>query len=428
MACRPLPADGRFLQCIGPTPLVPVKLDADGPTIWCKLEFLNPSGSTKDRIARYMLEKAWRLGELPPGGQVVEASSGSTSIALALASAQMGLKFTAVMPEGVTQERVVTIRAYGGEVLFTPKADGVRGSIARAEAFAKESGAYYPKQFENPDNAEAHRVWTGQEILSQVPGGLVHGVVSGVGTGGTIVGLFGAFQEAGCPVTPFAARPVNGTTGLSRPRVLLVLEQGAGRGRRALEAVPRGGARRAGDGERRRRARDPDGAAADPARLPGGPELGAELRGGARGGAPAREGRADRHPLPRPHGALLLDRPGRDADPRPKVRLTMRLSGRLVASSEAEMTSEATSFPPAMAMQPSRSRRDEKQMATGTVKWFNDAKGFGFLTQDGGGEDVFCHFSAIEADGFKSLAEGQKVEFQVKQGPKGLQASNVRPI
>ncbi len=211
--CRPLPADGRFLQAMGPTPLVPVRLDADSPTIWCKLEFLNPSGSTKDRIARYMLEKAWRLGELSPGGEVVEASSGSTSIALALASAQMGVRFSAVMPEGVSDERLLTIRAYGGEVVLTPRAEGVRGSIARAEELARERGAFATRQFENPDNPEAHRVWTGQEVLAQVPGGLVHGVVSGVGTGGTIVGLYQAFLEAGCPVTPFVARPIAGLTG-----------------------------------------------------------------------------------------------------------------------------------------------------------------------------------------------------------------------
>lgn len=208
--CRPLPADGRFLQAIAPTPLVPVRLEAEGPTIWCKLEFLNPSGSTKDRIARYMLEKAWRLGELCPGGEVVEASSGSTSIALALASAQMGLKFTAVMPEGVTGERVLTIRAYGGNVELVPRDSGIRGAIARAEEISRERKAFAPRQFENPDNAEAHRVWTGQEILSQVPGGLVHAVVSGVGTGGTVVGLYQAFAEAGCPVSPFVARPVSG--------------------------------------------------------------------------------------------------------------------------------------------------------------------------------------------------------------------------
>jgi CspA family cold shock protein len=72
--------------------------------------------------------------------------------------------------------------------------------------------------------------------------------------------------------------------------------------------------------------------------------------------------------------------------------------------------------------------KEVQYMATGTVKWFNDAKGFGFITQDGGGEDVFCHHTAIQAEGFRTLAEGQKVEFEVKKGPKGLQAANVRPI
>jgi cysteine synthase A len=209
--CRRLPAEGRFLQQIGPTPLVPVRLGDGEPLVWCKLELLNPSGSTKDRIARYMLEKAWRLGQVASGG-VVEASSGSTSIALALACAQMGLAFTAVMPEGVTAERLITIRAYGGRVDLVPRAAGMHGAVARAEALARETGAFYTRQFENPDNAEAHRVWTGQEVLAQIPGGLVHGVVSGVGTGGTIVGLYQAFAEAGCPVVPFAARPVVGSS------------------------------------------------------------------------------------------------------------------------------------------------------------------------------------------------------------------------
>ena len=211
--CRMLPTEGRFLQQIGPTPLVPVRLSPDAPSIWCKLEFLNPSGSTKDRIARYMLEKAWRQGVLTLGGKVVEASSGSTSIALALACAQMGLNFTAVMPEGVTEERVLTIRAYGGTVTFVPKAEGIRGAIARAEALSRETGAYWPRQFENPDNPEAHRVWTGQEILSQIPCGAVDAVVSGVGTGGTLVGLYEAFKEAGCNVLPIAARPISGKLG-----------------------------------------------------------------------------------------------------------------------------------------------------------------------------------------------------------------------
>lgn len=207
-AFHPLPQHGRYLHQCGPSPLAPVQLEAGGPVIWCKLEFLNPSGSTKDRIARYMLEKAWRQGILGEGSRVVEASSGSTSIALAVVSAQMGLRFTAVMPEGVSEERTLIIRAYGGEVRFTPRALGIRGCLAEAERFAAETGAWYSRQFENPDNVEAHRVWTGQEILAQIPRGLVHGVASGVGTGGTLVGLYAAFSQAGCPTVPFAARPV----------------------------------------------------------------------------------------------------------------------------------------------------------------------------------------------------------------------------
>ncbi|HET9157829.1 MAG TPA: cysteine synthase family protein [Myxococcaceae bacterium] len=214
-SCRPLPPDGRFLAQVGPTPLVPVRLEPGGAAIWCKLEFLNPSGSTKDRIARYMLEKAWRQGTLSPGDTVAEASSGSTSIALALACAQMGLRFVAVMPEGVTEERILTIRAYGGEVVLTPGPGGVRGAMAYVERLSREQGAFTPRQFENPDNAEAHRVWTGQEILAQLPGGTVDAIVSGVGTGGTIVGLYEAFREAGCPVTAWVARPVMGTGGLA---------------------------------------------------------------------------------------------------------------------------------------------------------------------------------------------------------------------
>jgi cysteine synthase A len=208
--CDLLSDNCRFIQQIAATPLVPVQLSGQTAPIWCKLEFLNPSGSTKDRIARYILEKQWRLGKLRAGDMVIEASSGSTSIALALACAQMGLKFTAVMPESVSNERVLIIRSYGGKVILVPKSEGILGAIKRAGEEAEKSGAFYPRQFENADNAEAHRVSTGQEILRQIPGGVVHGVVSGVGTGGTLVGLYNAFVEAGCPITPFLARPVDG--------------------------------------------------------------------------------------------------------------------------------------------------------------------------------------------------------------------------
>jgi cysteine synthase A len=204
----PLPDRHVYLNRLAPTPLVPVRLD-DGPPIWCKLEYLNPSGSTKDRMARFILEKAWRQGRLGSGDTVVEASSGSTSIALALVCAQLGLRFVAVMPEGVSNERVLIIRAYGGEVRFTPAAEGIRGAIAETERLAREPHVFLPRQFANPDNAEAHRAGTAREVMDQVPGGTVDAVVSGVGTGGTLVGLFQGLREAGCAVVPFLARPVN---------------------------------------------------------------------------------------------------------------------------------------------------------------------------------------------------------------------------
>jgi cysteine synthase A len=179
--------------------------------VYCKLEFLNPSGSTKDRIARHMLETAWRRGDISRGDRVVEASSGSTSIALALACAQFGLRFTAVMPEGVSRERLLMIGAFGAEFELTPKADGMGGALQRALEVSENGGAYYTRQFENPDNVEAHRLGTGREVVSQAPGGYVDAVVSGVGTGGTITGLYRSAREAGCAVSAFAARPINGS-------------------------------------------------------------------------------------------------------------------------------------------------------------------------------------------------------------------------
>lgn len=141
-----------FFRQLGPTPLVPVVLDKSKPPIWCKLEFLNPSGSTKDRIARYILEKAWRQGRIEAGDLVVEASSGSTSIALALTCAQMGLHFRAVMPASVSNERVIMIRALGGEIELIDKTLGMKGALARAEEIAAEEGGFLPRQFENHDN------------------------------------------------------------------------------------------------------------------------------------------------------------------------------------------------------------------------------------------------------------------------------------
>jgi cysteine synthase A len=204
-----LPEGHVYLSRLGPTPLVPVQVNRSLPPVWCKLEFLNPSGSTKDRIARYILTKAWREGRLKQGDTVIEASSGSTSIAMALACAQLGVRFIAVLPEGVSAERGLMIRAYGGDLVFTSKSEGIAGALRETERMARETGAFLPRQFTNPENAEAHELHTAREILDQIPGGEVDWVVSGVGTGGTLVGLFNGFRHAGCDVHPVLARPVD---------------------------------------------------------------------------------------------------------------------------------------------------------------------------------------------------------------------------
>lgn len=203
-----LPVLSRLVEAVAPTPLQPVQLAADQPQIWCKLEYLNPSGSTKDRIASYILSKAWRDGLIQTGSLVCEASSGSTSIAMAMVCAQLGLRFVAVMPEGVSNERVHMIRAYGGTVRLTPAEAGMAGCIALTEELARTEGAFLPRQFENNDNAEAHRRGTANEILSEIPGRTIDAVVSGVGTGGTLVGLYRGFRDSGCTTTPVLARPV----------------------------------------------------------------------------------------------------------------------------------------------------------------------------------------------------------------------------
>ncbi len=203
-----LPLVSNFTELALPTPLIPISLDPQRSPIWCKLEFMNPSGSTKDRIAAFILKKAWRSGELQTGDWVIEASSGSTSIAMALVCAHLGLKFIAVMPEGVSEERSLIIKSYGGEILFSPKDEGIVGALNLAENTANQRGAFFPKQFENPDNALAHRFGTAKEVLQQLPNSYVNAVVSGVGTGGTLVGLYQGFQDHGCRTIPYAARPV----------------------------------------------------------------------------------------------------------------------------------------------------------------------------------------------------------------------------
>jgi cysteine synthase A len=204
-----VPVKNRFPIDLPMTPLIPIQLSAEAPIIWCKLEFLNPSGSTKDRIARYILGNALERGQVKPGSTVIEASSGSTSISMALVCAQLGLRFTAVLPEGVSNERVLMIRAYGGAIRFSSKGGGIQGCIRESERLAAEDGAFLPRQFSNPENVAAHQFGTAREILEQIPGHLVDAIVSGVGTGGTLIGLMRGCNSDRHVQQAFLARPVD---------------------------------------------------------------------------------------------------------------------------------------------------------------------------------------------------------------------------
>lgn len=153
-----------------------------------KLEYLNPTGSAKDRAALRMLEAAEAAGRLAPGATIIEPTSGNTGIALAALAAARGYKVILTMPETMSAERRRLLAAYGAEIVLTPGADGMRGAIERAELLAGETeNSFIPAQFENPANPLAHYETTGPEIYAQTAGG-VDIFVAGIGTGGTISG------------------------------------------------------------------------------------------------------------------------------------------------------------------------------------------------------------------------------------------------
>ncbi len=190
------------------TPLVPITLNDDAP-VYCKLEYLQPSGSTKDRLSFFILSKALRNGSVKKGDYVIEASSGSTSISLAMVSANLGLNFIAVMPEGVSPERIKIITAYGAKVVLTPRQQGIAGSLEKCKELASDYRGFLPRQFENEDNARAHQTQTAQEIAHELQTQCIDAVVSGVGTGGTLVGIYRGLCDFGCDVKAVLAKPVS---------------------------------------------------------------------------------------------------------------------------------------------------------------------------------------------------------------------------
>jgi cysteine synthase A len=179
------------LDLIGRTPLVRINRLAQGAAaeVVAKLEFQNPAHSVKDRIALAMIEAAERAGRIKPDTIVLEPTSGNTGIGLAMVCAAKGYKCTLVMPDTMSKERRMLLRAYGAELVLTPGAERMPGAIRKAEEMAAADSRYFiPQQFENPANPEVHRRTTAEEIWADTDG-RADILVSGIGTGGTITGV-----------------------------------------------------------------------------------------------------------------------------------------------------------------------------------------------------------------------------------------------
>jgi len=196
-------------QLVGNTPLVRLRrvTDGAGAEVVGKLEFFNPAGSVKDRIAVAMIDAAEKAGMLGPDTVVVEPTSGNTGIALAMVCAARGYRCIFTMPETMSRERRMLLRGYGAELVLTPGAEGMAGAIAKAEELAKGEGKFFvPQQFENPANPAVHRATTAEEIWNDTDG-RVDAVVAGVGTGGTITGVGQVLKERKPSVKMIAVEP-----------------------------------------------------------------------------------------------------------------------------------------------------------------------------------------------------------------------------
>ena len=196
-------------QLIGGTPLVGLRhvTDGAGARVAAKLEFFNPAGSVKDRIAVSMIDAAEQAGLLTAGTTVVEPTSGNTGIALAMVCAARGYKCIFTMPETMSKERRLLLRGYGAELVLTPGPDGMGGAIAKATEIAKGDGDFFmPQQFENAANPAVHEQTTAEEIWTDTDG-QVDIFVAGVGTGGTITGVGHVLKERKPSVQVIAIEP-----------------------------------------------------------------------------------------------------------------------------------------------------------------------------------------------------------------------------
>lgn len=198
-------------ELIGRTPIVSLNrmVDPGSARVYVKLEFFNPGGSVKDRIALSMIEDAEARGALRPGMTIVEATSGNTGIGLAFVAASKRYEVIQFMPDSMSQERRDLLSAFGAKLSLTPASEGMKGAVSGAEDFAKKDpGKYWvPGQFDNPANPEVHRKTTAVEILEDCPE--INAFVAGIGTGGTITGVGEVLKAKKPDVKVFAVEPAD---------------------------------------------------------------------------------------------------------------------------------------------------------------------------------------------------------------------------
>ncbi len=198
------------LELVGNTPLVELtRLSPEGVRLYAKLEGQNPTGSIKDRVAKAMIEAAEASGELEPGRELLEPTSGNTGISLAMVARVKGYRLTCVVPENVTEERLKLLRLLGTELILSPGAEGSNGAVTLALALAEREPRYYlPFQYGNDANPRSHYEGTGAEIAAELE--RVDVVVAGLGTGGTLMGVGARLREAFADVVVAAAEPLPG--------------------------------------------------------------------------------------------------------------------------------------------------------------------------------------------------------------------------